>query len=584
MSAGAVAASQAGYTARSRRQVVFTMGGLMLTLFLSSLDQTVVSTAMPRIIADLGGFDRFTWVTTAYLVASTTAVPIVGRLSDLYGRKMFFLGGIVVFLLGSILAGVSQSMNQLIVFRAIQGIGGGSIMALSFTTVGDLFSPAERGKYQGVVAAVFGLSSVIGPTLGGFITDNLSWHWVFYVNVPLGLPIIALFIRFFPNIRPAQRTRRLDYAGMALLVLVVVPLLVGLSLGGVQFEWLSLQIVGILAFAAVMTVAFVFVERRAENPVMPLSIYANRVVSISLIAVFITGFGMFGSIIFIPLFFQGVLGASATSSGSFLTPMMLSMVVAATLSGQALSRLGGHYRIQGLVGIAVMTAGIALTSRVTAETSFGQAVAGIVVTGLGLGVTFPKLHDRRAERGCAQPAWRRDLRDSVLSLRGRRLGPGGAWIVYGEPVRRRTTGVAAAGDQGGAAGGPARPHGEEPAGAGQSRGPGRAAGKLRGPRSAGRGDRGTAPCDAARDAGLSHWRRVRGRGGGAGHCVRRDDLSEGSSAQGAQLQGGSQKNLSPADPERSPSDRQRAACSTLGACPTDSLTTTSPKTLRGPRQ
>ena len=389
MSADAVADSQAGYTARSRRQVVFTMGGLMLALFLSSLDQTVVSTAMPRIIADLGGFDRFTWVTTAYLVASTTAVPIVGRLSDLYGRKMFFLGGIVVFLLGSVLAGVSQSMNQLIVFRAIQGIGGGSIMALSFTTVGDLFSPAERGKYQGVVAAVFGLSSVIGPTLGGFITDNLSWHWVFYVNIPLGLPIIALFIRFFPNIRPAQRTRRLDYAGMALLVLVVVPLLVGLSLGGVQFEWLSLQIVGILAFAAVMTVAFVFVERRAENPIMPPSIYANRVVSISLIAVFITGFGMFGSIIFIPLFFQGVLGASATSSGSFLTPMMLSMVVAATLSGQALSRLGGHYRIQGLVGIAVMTAGIALTSRVTAETSFGQAVAGIVVTGLGLGVTFP---------------------------------------------------------------------------------------------------------------------------------------------------------------------------------------------------
>ena len=390
MSTGAVAASRGGYVARPRRQVVFTLGGLMLALFLSSLDQTVVSTAMPRIVADLGGFDRFTWVTTAYLVASTTAVPVVGRLSDLYGRKVFFLGGIVIFLLGSILAGVSQSMNQLIFFRAVQGIGGGSIMALSFTTVGDLFSPAERGKYQGIVAAVFGLSSVIGPTLGGFITDNLSWNWVFYVNVSPGTSHHRpSSFGFFPNIRPAQRTGRLDYAGMALLILVVVPLLVGLSLGGVQFGWLSLQVVGVLAFAATMTVAFVFVERRAENPIMPLSIYANRVVSISLIAVFVTGFGMFGSIIFIPLFFQGVLGASATSSGSFLTPMMLSMVVAATLSGQALSRLGGHYRIQGLVGIAVMTAGIALTSRITAETSFGQAVAGIVVTGLGLGVTFP---------------------------------------------------------------------------------------------------------------------------------------------------------------------------------------------------
>ena len=365
------------------------MGGLMLAIFLASLDQTVVSTAMPRIIADLGGFDRFTWVTTAYLVASTTTVPIVGRLSDLYGRKVFFLGGITVFLVGSVLAGVSQSMDQLIAFRAIQGIGGGSMMALSFTTVGDLFPPAERGKYQGVVAAVFGLSSVIGPTLGGFITDNLSWNWIFYVNVPLGLTVIALFIRFFPNTRPERRTVRLDYAGMALLVLVIVPLLIGLSLGGVQYEWLSLQIVGILVFAAAMTVTFIVVERRADDPIMPLSIYANPVVRISLVAVFITGFAMFGSIIFIPLFFQGVLGASATSSGSFLTPMMLSMVVAATLSGQALSRLGGHYRLQGLIGIGIMTSGVVLTSRMTADTSFGQAVASIMLTGLGLGITFP---------------------------------------------------------------------------------------------------------------------------------------------------------------------------------------------------
>ena len=372
-----------------RRQVVFTMGGLMLALFLAALDQTVVSTAMPRIIADLGGFDRFTWVTTSYLVASTTAVPIVGRLSDLYGRKAFFIGGIIVFLVGSVLAGASQTMNQLIFFRAIQGIGGGSMMALSFASVGDLFPPAERGKYQGIVAGVFGLSSVIGPTLGGFITDNLSWNWVFYINVPLGLAVIVLFIRFFPHIRPDRLARRLDYAGMALLVLIVVPLLVGLSLGGVEFEWLSLQVVGILLFAILMIVAFIAVERRAAEPIMPLSIYSNRVVSISLLAVFITGFGMFGAIIFVPLFFQGVLGASATSSGSFLTPMMLSMVVAATLAGQTLSRFGGHYRIQGLIGIAIMCGGMVLMSRMTAETSFAQAVGSIVVMGLGLGITFP---------------------------------------------------------------------------------------------------------------------------------------------------------------------------------------------------
>jgi len=372
-----------------RRQVVFTMGGLMLALFLAALDQTVVSTAMPRIIADLGGFDRFTWVTTSYLVASTTAVPIVGRLSDLYGRKAFFLGGIIVFLIGSVLAGASQTMNQLIFFRAIQGIGGGSVMALSFASVGDLFPPAERGKYQGIVAGVFGLSSVIGPTLGGFITDNLSWNWVFYINVPLTLIVIGLFIRFFPNIRPERLAQRLDYAGMALLVLIVVPLLVGLSLGGVHIEWLSFQVLGILIFAAIMTAIFIAVEQRADEPIMPLSIYSNRVVSVSLIAVFVTGFGMFGAIIFVPLYFQGVLGASATSSGSFLTPMMLSMVVTATLAGQTLSRFGGHYRIQGLIGIAIMGGGMVLMSRMTADTSFAQAVASIVVMGLGLGITFP---------------------------------------------------------------------------------------------------------------------------------------------------------------------------------------------------
>ena len=189
-------------------------------------------------------------------------------------------------------------MDQLIILRAVQGIGGGSIMALSFTAIADLFPPAERGKYQGLVAAVFGMSSVIGPTLGGFITDSLSWNWIFYVNLPLGIPVIVLFIRFFPNLKTERLTHRLDYAGMALLVLVVVPLLVGLSLGGVEYEWLSLEIVGILAFAAVMAIVFVVVERRAQEPIMPLSIYANRIVSISLVAVFLTGFGMFGAIIF----------------------------------------------------------------------------------------------------------------------------------------------------------------------------------------------------------------------------------------------------------------------------------------------
>lgn len=372
-----------------RRQVLLTMAGVMLALFLASLDQTIVATAMPRIIADLEGFDRFTWVTTAYLVASTTVVPIVGRLTDMYGRKWFYIAGIVVFLLGSVLAGLSQTMTQLIIFRGLQGIGGGTMMASAFIAVGDLFPPEERGKQQGLLGGVFGLSSVIGPTLGGVVTDHLSWHWVFYVNLPLGVPVVGLFIAFFPQSRPSGGRQHLDYLGIAALVLTVVPLLLALSWGGVQYEWGSGQILGLLACAALAAAGFVANESRVTDPIIPLSIFRYPVVSVSLLVVFLTGFGMFGGIIFIPLFFQAVLGASATNSGSFLTPMMLGVVAGGIISGQALSRLGGHYRLQGLTGLAVMAAGVFLLSRMTATTSYGQAVANIVLMGVGLGVTFP---------------------------------------------------------------------------------------------------------------------------------------------------------------------------------------------------
>jgi EmrB/QacA subfamily drug resistance transporter len=374
---------------RSRRQVIITMAGVLMAVFLASLDQTVVGTAIPRIVTDLGGFDRFTWITTAYIVASITFVPIVGRLSDLYGRKVFFIGGILLFLVGSVLAGASQTMNQLIAARAVQGIGGGAMMALAFTAVADLFAPRDRGKYTGYVAGVYGFSSLIGPVLGGLITDNLSWHWIFYINVPLGSAVIFLFIRFFPNVRPAKRKHRLDYPGMALLIAAVISLLVGLSLAGVEYAWRSPQIIGALLLAAITAIAFIVVERRAADPIMPQSIFADRIVSISLAATFLTGFAMFGTIIFIPLFFQAVLGTSATSSGSFLTPMMLSMVIAATLSGQALSRFGGHYRIQGLIGFAIFLVGLVFTSQMTPDTSFLEAVVYITVAGFGVGITYP---------------------------------------------------------------------------------------------------------------------------------------------------------------------------------------------------
>jgi len=348
-----------GHRELPKRQVVLTMAGVMLALFFASLDQTVVGTAMPRIITDLGGFAQYTWVVTAYIIASTITLLIAGKLSDMYGRKWFLVGGIAVFIVGSILCGTSQTMTQLIVFRALQGIGAGAIMGMAFITIGDLFSPAERGKYVGLLSGVFGLSSIIGPTLGGYITDNLSWNWVFYINIPFGVLIMLLFIFFFPHLRPGVQKHRVDYAGI------------------------------MFGFSLAMLLLFIVIESRAKEPILPLWIFRNRIVSVASIVTFILGFGMFTGIIFIPLYFQGVLGSSATASGSFLTPMMLGLVVGSITSGQVLSRAGGHYRLQGAIGIIIMVLGMFLLSRMTVETSYATAVMNIVIMGLGLGITMP---------------------------------------------------------------------------------------------------------------------------------------------------------------------------------------------------
>ncbi|NQW16390.1 MAG: MFS transporter [Chloroflexi bacterium] len=372
-----------------RRDVILTMAGVMLALFLSSLDQTIVATALPNIVLDLGGFDRLTWITTSYLVASTTVVPIAGRLSDMYGRKWFFVAGIVIFLVGSIFAGLSQSMTQLIAFRAIQGIGGGVMMANAFTTVADLFPPAERGKYMGFMTGVFGVSAILGPLLGGVLTDNLSWHWIFYVNVPISIPVLFLFVKYFPQGAIQRREHKIDYLGVLLLIAGVVPLLIGLAWANVQYPWGSWQVLGALAFGVGMLTALVLWEMKAEEPIIPLQMFKDRIVAVSSFIIFLTGFAMFGAIIFIPLYFQAVLGASASASGTFMTPMMLGMVVGATVSGQALSRLGGHYRRQGLLGLAVMIAGAALFTQIDVETSRLAATGMIVLFGFGMGTTFP---------------------------------------------------------------------------------------------------------------------------------------------------------------------------------------------------
>jgi EmrB/QacA subfamily drug resistance transporter len=378
-----------GLSSLPRKQIIITFAGVMLAMFLGALDQTVVGTAMPRIISDLGGFSQYTWITTAYIITSAVAVPITGKLTDIYGRKYFYIGGIGLFILASIMCGLSNTMNLIIIFRGIQGIGAGIMMANAFTVIGDLFPPAVRGKYQGFMSAVFGISSIVGPTLGGYITDQLSWHWVFFINVPLGVIILVLFIFFFPNFRPDNLKHDIDYVGVVLLILGIVPLMLALSWGGVEYPWGSMEIIGMFVFAVTALVIFLWVETRVKEPIIPLTIFKDRIVSISAVMIFLTGAGMFGAITFIPLFFQGVLGASATSSGTFIMPMMLGNVFGSFISGQLLARAGGHYRIQGAVGLALMTIGLWLLSRMNIDTTNGEAIRNMVIAGLGLGITMP---------------------------------------------------------------------------------------------------------------------------------------------------------------------------------------------------
>ncbi|MBI4303737.1 MAG: MFS transporter [Chloroflexi bacterium] len=378
-----------GLRSLPKQQITITMAGVLLAMFMSSLDQTIVGTAMPRIIADLGGFTQYTWITTAYLLTSTVVLPIVGKLTDMYGRKWFYTVGLIIFVFGSLLCGLSQTMTQLIFFRAFQGIGAGILMANTFIVIGDLFPPAERGKYQGLISGVFGLSYVIGPTLGGFITDRFSWHWIFYINVPLGLLVIILFIFFFPHLRPDRIKHQLDYAGITLLVLATVSAMLAMTWGNVQYPWLSVPIISMFIFSAIMAALFIMVERRSPEPILPLSLFSNRIVNVSILSVFFTGIGMFGSIVFVPLFFQGVLGLSATASGNFMMPMMLGTVFGSFVSGQALSRAGGHYRIQGMFGLSIMALGMGLLTRMTPETTYTTAIIDVILVGFGLGTTFP---------------------------------------------------------------------------------------------------------------------------------------------------------------------------------------------------
>src|SRR6267378_4686774 len=285
-------AAAMSYHALPRRDLILTVIGLMLGLLLAALDQTIVGTAMPRIVAELQGFQHYAWVTTAYLLTSTAVVPISCKLSDMYGRKFFLIGSSVMFVLTSALCGLSQDMTQLIVFRGLQGVAGGVLTSTVFTVISQIFPPAERGRIQGVFSGIFGLASIVGPLLGGYLTDNLSWRWVFYVNLPVGLVALTVLWFSFPNIRPVMRERRIDFLGAFTLVAGVVPLLLALSWGGNDYAWDSPTILGLFAIAAVMLLVFLLVERRAAEPIIPLSLFRNRIVSASVLALMLMAIGM----------------------------------------------------------------------------------------------------------------------------------------------------------------------------------------------------------------------------------------------------------------------------------------------------
>jgi len=371
----------------SRSKVILATAGTMLALLLAALDQTIVGTAIPRIVADLNGLDRLAWVTTAYLVTSTTMTPIAGKLGDLFGRKPFLLVGMVGFVVMSALCGLAQDMTQLIVARGVQGLFGGVLFATVFTVIGDLFPPAQRGRLAGLFGAVFGLSSIVGPTAGGWITDHWGWRWVFEVNIPVGIVAVLVVLAGLPYVRSKASWRDIDFVGAFTLAGGVVPLLIALTITR-DHAWGSPEVMGLLALSVVMLVAFVVTESRVEQPIVPLHLFKNATFSVSMLVGFLTAFGMFGSILFTPLVFQGILGISATNSGALITPMMFGLLGASTVTGFVMQRIR-YYRFLGTLGVAVMIFGMWLLSQITPTVPAWHVVADLIVVGLGLGVTFP---------------------------------------------------------------------------------------------------------------------------------------------------------------------------------------------------
>jgi len=365
------------------------LGTVMLVQFTSILTSTIVSTAAPTIVDELHGLDLYAWLFSSYLLASSVTVPVVGKLSDLFGRRPFYIAGVLLFLFGSAGSGVAQNMGELIAARAVTGIGGGAMMALGVTTIGDIFSPRERGRWMGLIMSVFGLGSIVGPLVGGTITDHFGWRWVFYVNLPLGLIALGLIGFLLPRIAGHGRVR-IDWLGIALLVAGVLPILIGLTWAGLTYPWGSPQVIGSLVAGGILLAAFAVWENHASEPILTLHLFENRAFTVAVILSFVVGIALFGSLTFLPLYAQGVLGYSAQDSGLVLAPMMGGFVLGSLVGGQLTTRTG-RYKMQTVIGTVVAVVGMFLLSRLSASSTFGQAAVAMVVTGIGVGAVFPTL-------------------------------------------------------------------------------------------------------------------------------------------------------------------------------------------------
>ena len=370
----------------SHREIQLVYAGLMVAMLLPGLTMTNVSTALPVIVADLGGLSQLSWVVTAYLLTATVSVPIVGKLSDSYGRKPLYQIAIVGFVVASVLCGVAQSVPQLVGARALQGLFGGSLMTLTQAIIADVVAPRQRGRYQGYIGAVFAFSSVAGPLMGGFFADHLTWRWIFFVNIPVGLAALLVSQRYL-RIRQTLRSRDIDWAGASLLTLSITVLLLVSVWGGSVFAWDSPTILGMLAVVVVASVLLVAVERRASEPIIPLHLFSNRVFTVGSLLGFLVGVALFGTVIFIPLFLQAVTGVSATRSGLLLTPLMLGMVVSSIISGRLITRWG-RYKVFPVAGTAVMAAGYGMLTTMSPATAVWQVLIYMIVVGVGLGLVM----------------------------------------------------------------------------------------------------------------------------------------------------------------------------------------------------